>query len=51
VTEYEETRGERRSFYCSNQLWKEIKDACNDCYSMSEFIKRAVKEKLERRKT
>jgi len=47
-TEFEEKRGERRSFYCPNKLWEAMKLATNDCYSISEFIKQAIKEKLER---
>lgn len=46
MTEFEENRSERRSFYCSNKLWNEMVKACNDCYSVSEFIKQAIKEKL-----
>jgi len=45
-TEYEQNRGERRSFYCPNSLWNEIKEACKDKCSVSEFVKEAVKEKL-----
>ena len=48
VTEFEERRGERRSFYCSNKLWKRMIEATNDCYSISTFICKAIKEKLER---
>jgi len=51
VTEFEENRGERRSFYCSNKMWREIKEATKDCYSISEFIKQAVREKLGKVKT
>jgi len=49
VTEFEERRGERRSFYCPNKLWEAIKEATKDCYSISEFIKQAVKEKLQKK--
>jgi len=48
MTEFEENRAERRSFYYSNKLWKEIKKATKDCYSISEFVKMAVREKLEK---
>jgi len=47
MNEFEENRGERRNFYCSNKLWKEIKVATKDCYSTSEFIRQAIVEKLE----
>ena len=43
-----EDRKERRSFYCSNELWEKIKEECKDCYSVSFFICKAVKEKLKR---
>ena len=48
ATEFEEERGERRSFYCPNKLWNEMIKATKDCYSISEFIKQAINEKLER---
>lgn len=48
MTEFEETRGQRRNFYCPNKLWKEIKKATKDCYSVSEFIRQAVVEKLKK---
>ncbi len=48
ATEFEEKRGERRSFYCSNKLWNEMIKVTKDCYSVSEFIKQAIKEKLEK---
>ncbi len=47
TTEFEENRGERRSFYCSNKLWNALLEATNDRMSVSEFVKQAVKEKLE----
>ena len=47
-TDYEQSRGERRSFYCSNSLWNEIKEACKDKCSISEFMKEGVKEKLKK---
>jgi len=48
ATEFEENRCERRSFYCPNKLWQAMQEATNDCYSVSEFIKQSIKEKLER---
>ncbi len=49
VTKFEEDRGERRSFYCPNQLWDGMIKQTKDCYSVSTFIQMAIKEKLERR--
>ncbi|MCK5283907.1 MAG: hypothetical protein KAK00_11005 [Nanoarchaeota archaeon] len=46
VTEFEENRGERRSFYCPNKLWNEMINATKDCYSVSTFIQIAIKKKL-----
>ena len=48
ATEFEDKRSERRSFYCPNSLWKEMLDATKDCYSVSEFIKQAIREKLKK---
>lgn len=41
-------RTERRSFFCPNKLWVELKKQTNDCMSVSEYIKQAVVEKIER---
>lgn len=49
VTEFEEKRGERRSFYCPNKLWNEMKEATKDCYSISMFIQMAIKKGLEKK--
>ena len=49
TTEFEEKRGERRSFYCSNKLWNAMLEATSDCMSVSEFVKQAVREKLKQR--
>ena len=47
-TDYEQSRGGRRSFYCSNFLWNELKEVCKDKCSISEFMKEGVKEKLKK---
>jgi len=39
-------RSERRSFFCPNKLWKELKKKTDDCISVSTFIKQAIIEKL-----
>ena len=49
LSEFEENRKERRSFYCSNKLWNEIKEICGDCYSVSWFICKAVEEKIKKK--
>ena len=43
---FEMLRGERRSFFCPNKLWKEILNQTDDCISVSTFIKQAIFEKL-----
>jgi len=47
-TEYEIQRGERRSFFCPNKLWKEVKKQTNDCFSTSQYIRMAILEKMKR---
>ncbi len=49
MTEFKEKRSERRSFYCPNKLWAEMLEECKDCISVSDFIKQAIKEKLEKK--
>jgi len=43
---YEMSRGERRSFFCSNKLWKELGVKANDCIPISQYIRMAVIEKM-----
>ena len=43
---FEMLRSERRSFFCPNKLWKELKSKTDDCISVSTFIKQALVEKL-----
>ena len=45
---FEMLRSERRSFFCSNKLWKELQIKTNNCTSVSLFIKKAILEKLIR---
>ena len=45
---FEKNRGERRSFYCPNQLWTIMKRELKDTYSISEFIKHAIRAKLRK---
>ena len=45
-TEYEIQRSERRSFYCPNKLWKEIKKKTGNNISASTYIKQAIIEKM-----
>jgi hypothetical protein len=47
-TEYEEQRGERRSFFCPNKLWKELQKKTKDNMSISTYIKQAIEEKMKR---
>ena len=47
-TEYEEQRGERRSFFCPNKLWKELQKKTKDNISISTYIKQAIEEKFQR---
>lgn len=45
---FEMMRGERRSFFCSNKLWKELEVKTNDCISISQYIRMAIIEKMIR---
>jgi len=46
--EFEMLRGERRSFFCPNTLWAELKTRTGDKISISTYIKQAITEKLIR---
>jgi hypothetical protein len=46
--DYTLQRSERRSFFCPNKVYFEIIRRTEDCMSSSEFVKRAVVEKLIR---
>lgn len=39
-------RGERRSFFCPNKLWAEMKKETADCISISSYVKQAIIEKM-----
>lgn len=43
---FEMLRGERRSFFCSNKLWKELENKTSDAISKSQFIRMAIVEKM-----
>ncbi len=45
---FSEFRGERRSFFCPNKLWDELNKQTKNLYSVSQFIKMAVIEKMIR---
>jgi len=45
---FEMLRGERRSFFCPNKLWKELQNQTKDCISVSHYIKKALIEKMVR---
>lgn len=44
--DFEMLRGERRSFFCPNKLWKDLQLKTKDCISISLFIRQAILEKL-----
>jgi len=44
--DFEMLRGERRSFFCHNKLWKELKQKTGDNISISTYIKQAIIEKM-----
>ena len=48
--EFEMLRGERRSFFCPNILWAELKKRTGDKISISTYIKQAITEKMGREK-
>jgi len=48
--DYEMKRGERRSFFCPNTLWDELQKKTNGCISISQYIRMAILEKMERDK-
>jgi hypothetical protein len=43
---FEMLRGERRSFFCPNKLWKELIKKTNDCISVSQYVRMAIIEKM-----
>jgi len=46
--DFSELRGERRSFFCPNTLWKELKEETKDCMSISQYIRIAIEEKMNK---
>jgi hypothetical protein len=47
-TEYGNIRGETRTFHCPYYLWEAVRASIKDCYSVGEFIRMAITDKLER---
>lgn len=43
---FEMLRGERRSFFCPNKLWKELQTQTNDCISISTYVRQAIIQKM-----
>ena len=43
---FEMLRGETRTFYCPNKLWKELKKQTKDCIPISAYIQQAILEKM-----
>ena len=41
-------KADNRNFYCSHELWEEIKKKTKDKTSASSYIKRAIIEKMQR---
>ena len=48
MDEFAALRGERRSFFCHNNLWQEIQQQTGDCMSISTYIRQALIEKMIR---
>jgi hypothetical protein len=46
--DFELLRGERRSFFCPNKIWYELKSQTDDCISVSTYIMQAILEKMIR---
>ena len=44
--DFEDYRSERRSFFCPNKLWKELKVQTKGCISISEYVRSAILEKM-----
>lgn len=47
-SDFEMLRGERRSFFCPNKLWKELRLKTGDCISVSDYVRIAIIEKMIR---
>jgi len=43
---FELLRGERRSFFCPNKLWVELKEQTKGYCSVSQYVKMAIVEKM-----
>jgi predicted CopG family antitoxin len=47
IEDFEMFRSERRSFFCSNKLWKRIQKA-KENKSVSQFVREAIEEKIKK---
>ncbi len=45
---FEMYRSERRSFFCPNKLWKQLEKETDGVMSISQFIRIAIEDKLEK---
>jgi hypothetical protein len=45
---FEEYRSERKSFFCPNKLWEEVRSKTKDKISISQYIKQAIIEKMKK---
>ncbi|MDD3175926.1 MAG: hypothetical protein PHU51_05605 [Candidatus Nanoarchaeia archaeon] len=46
--DFSELRRERRSFFCHNKMWEELKKKAKEDFPISSFIRQAIFEKLVR---
>ena len=44
--DFEMYRSERKTFFCPNKLWEEIRLKTKDKSSISQYIKKAIVEKM-----
>ena len=44
--DFGEFRSERRSFFCPNKLWKELKKQTKGCISISKYVREAIIKKM-----
>jgi len=47
--DFEDFRSERRSFFCPNKLWKELKEQTKGCVSISKYVRDAILERMIRK--
>ena len=51
ILDFEDCRSERRSFFCPNKLWKELKKQTKGCVSISSYVREAILEKMVKEKS